>query len=313
MLDNFRSRFGYKLGLKTAWFSGKNILSSKDLKRNRFWKTDNYYNVRYFSTFHLKEEFIGIYAENLRKYKPEFLIGFPSSMLEIARFGLKNNIPPPENIKAIFPTAESITHETRTVLESFFKAKVYDQYASSEGAPFIYECKNQNLHLELQSGVFEVLDENDNYANIGRLVITSFTTSGTPLIRYDIGDSIELSDGICDCGNHNPLVKEILGREDDFIFSPQNGKINLGNISNTLKDTQGIKKFQVIQNEINTILLKISIDEKLYNKKIEKILIKNWRDRIGSEMNIKIELVYKIEVERSGKYRIVKNHIKHLL
>ena len=38
---------------------------------------------------------------------------------------------------------------------------MYNQYASSEGAPFIIECKEGNLHLELQSGVFEVLDEND--------------------------------------------------------------------------------------------------------------------------------------------------------
>jgi len=40
MLDDFRSRFGYKLGKKTAWFSGKSLLTNGDLKRNRFWKTD---------------------------------------------------------------------------------------------------------------------------------------------------------------------------------------------------------------------------------------------------------------------------------
>ena len=71
----------------------------------------------------------------------------------------------------------------------------------------------------------------------GRLVVTSFTTEATPLIRYDIGDSVVLEDSnkICSCGNNNPMVKKINGRIDDYIYSPQTGKINLGNISNTLK------------------------------------------------------------------------------
>ena len=32
ILDNFRGSFGYKLGKKTAWFSGKNLLTQRDLK-----------------------------------------------------------------------------------------------------------------------------------------------------------------------------------------------------------------------------------------------------------------------------------------
>src|SRR5690606_11712837 len=97
-------------------------------------------------------------------------------------------------------------------IEGFFKTKMYNQYASSEGAPFIFECEQGKLHLELQSGVFEVMDANNNPSPSGRLIVTSFTTEATPLIRYDIGDSISLeSENIsCNCGIHNPIVKEIL-------------------------------------------------------------------------------------------------------
>jgi phenylacetate-CoA ligase len=314
MLDDFRSRFGYKLGKKTAWFSGKSLLNKNDLKKNRFWKTDNWYNVRYYSTFHIKESYLRYYIENLINYKTEFIVGFPSSLLDIAKFGLKNNYFYPEGMtKAIFPTAESITEEMKFYIEKFFKAPMYNQYASSEGAPFIFECVNKNLHLELQSGVFEVLDESDKPVKSGRLVVTSFTTSGTPLIRYDIGDSIELSDEICTCGNNNPLVKEIFGRIDDYIYSPENGKINLGNISNTLKDTEGIVKFQAIQNKIDEVSIRLQVDNLVYNKKIENIFMNNWRDRLGDKMNIDFKYVDTISVEKSGKFRFVKNNIKHLI
>jgi len=273
MLDNFRGKHGYKLGKRTAWFSGKNLLTGRDIRKSRFWKTDAVYKVRYYSTFHVKNEYLKHYVENLIKFRPEFIVGFPSTILEIAKFGLQHNFNfPDRTVKAIFPTAETLLEEMYEVIEKFFKAKIFNQYASSEGAPFIFECKNGNLHLELQSGVFEVLDDNDQPAKSGRLIVTSFTTEGTPLIRYDIGDTITLEDEdkICTCGNNNPLVKEILGRIDDYVFSPENGKINLGNVSNTLKDTKGIVRFQAIQNNLNKIELLVIKDDKIYNGSIEK-------------------------------------------
>lgn len=314
MLDNFRSKYGYELGKKTAWFSGKALLTNRDIKQNRFWKTDVFYNVRYYSTFHIKEDYLKFYIQNLIKYKPQYLVGFPSSILEVAKYGIKHNYNFPTNIvKAIFPTAETITDEMRKTIEFFFKTNIYNQYASSEGAPFIFECKNHKLHLELQSGLFEVLDDFNVPTNKGKLVITSFTTHATPLLRYDIGDMVELSDEVCTCGNNNPIVKEILGRIDDYIYSPDNGKINLGNVSNTLKGTKGIIKFQVIQNEVNSIEILIVIDSKIYNEKIKNSFLANWKDRVGHNMIIKITQVEDIPNEKSGKYRIVKNNIKHLL
>jgi phenylacetate-CoA ligase len=314
MLDNFRSSFGYELGKKTGWFSGKNLLSKRDIRNNRFWKTDYYYSVRYYSTFHIKNVYLEYYIEDLVKFKPEFLVGFPSSISEIARFGLEHDIDFPNNcIKAVFPTAETVTEKMRNDIEDFFKTKVYNQYASSEGAPFIFECKSKKLHLELQSGVFEVLDKNNKPSKYGRLIVTSFTSEGTPLIRYDIGDTIKLSDEVCNCGNCNPLVESILGRIDDYIYSTENGKINLGNISNTLKGTTGIMRFQVIQNSIYEILIHLVIDEERFNKRIEKTFLANWRERVGETIKINLNYVDDIPVEKNGKYRIVKNNIKHLI
>jgi phenylacetate-CoA ligase len=314
MLDNFRARFGYELGKKTAWFSGKSLLTQRDIEKKRFWKTDYFHNVRYYSTFHIKQSYLRYYVEDLIKYKPEFFVGFPSTILEIAKYGISNGYDfPAKTVKAIFPTAETITDEMRNVIESFFKTNMYNQYASSEGAPFIFECKNHKLHLELQSGIFEILDENNQPTKEGRLVVTSFTTQGTPLVRYDIGDTIELStESTCSCGNNNPLVSHILGRIDDYVYSLENGKINLGNVSNTLKGTHGIIKFQVIQNALDSIDIFMMTDSQ-YTEKDEKIFLANWRDRFGAEMTIILNNVDDIPNEKSGKYRIVKNNIKHLL
>ncbi len=311
ILDNFRSGFGYKLGKKTAWFSGKNLLNSKDIKKNRFWKTDYFYNVRYYSTFHIHSKYLDFYLKNLISYKPEYMVGFPSTMYEIAKYGINNQIIFPSNIiKAIFPTAETITPDIRNVIEGYFKTNIYNQYASSEGAPFILECVNKNLHLELQSGVFEVLNSENKPSRKGRLVVTSFNTHGTPLIRYDIGDQIELQDGCCSCGNNNPLVKEISGRVSDYIFSEEIGKINLGNISNCLKGVQGIVKFQIQQDSIKQLLVLIEKDDNVFSIKDEQTFLKNLRDRVGEKIGVEINYVNQIPVEKSGKFRLVKNNLK---
>ena len=312
-LDNFRAKFGYELGKKTAWFSGKALLTGKDIQKKRFWKTDYLYRVRYYSTFHIKQSYLKYYVENLISYQPEFIVGFPSSIMEIAKYGINNGYNFPANaVKAIFPTSETVTDEMRQIMESFFKTNIYNQYASSEGAPFIFECKNHKLHLELQSGIFEVVNENSQPAKEGRLVVTSFTTQGTPLVRYDIGDTVELSDETCSCGNNNPLVKKILGRIDDYVYSPENGKINLGNVSNTLKGVHGVCKFQAVQNELDSIDIYIVIDRH-FSEKDETAFLSNWRERLGKKMEIKLIKVDDIPHEKSGKYRIVKNNIKHLL
>lgn len=313
MLDDFRAKFGYSLGKKTAWFSGKNLLTERDISKNRFWKQDYFYKVKYYSTFHIKNDYLKYYVNDLIKFSPEYLVGFPSSILEIAKYGLANNIDFPEHtVKAIFPTAETISNEMRLTIERFFKSKIYNQYASSEGAPFITECVQGNLHIEMQSGVFEIFNPKNPYSNEGELVFTSFTTVGTPLIRYNIGDSLILEEKSkkCNCGNNNPLVKEILGRVDDYIYSPENGKINLGNISNTLKDVKGIVKFQVVQNKLNEIELLVVKDDKEFSTKYKDQFLRNWIDRVGHNMIININYMDEIAVEKSGKFRMVKNNIK---
>ena len=109
------------------------------------------------------------------------------------------------------------------------------------------------------------------------------------------------------------MVKQILGRIDDYIYSPENGKINLGNVSNTLKDVMGIIKFQVIQNDLNVLDIYLIKDDYIYNKKTEAIFLKNWIDRVGSKMIINFHYKSEIEIEKSGKFRMVKNNIKHLI
>ncbi|MFX0132876.1 MAG: phenylacetate--CoA ligase family protein [Candidatus Hodarchaeota archaeon] len=313
LLDIFRENFGYKLGKRIAWFSGRNILNIKDEQKKRFWKTDYFYKIRYYSTFHLSENNLFYYIANLNKFKPSFISGFPSAIFEIANFSIRKNQRLNFKPIAIFTTSESLLPFYREIIEKAFCCKIFDQYSSAEGAPFIAECREGNLHYNLLSGVIEVVEDNSKSSQYGEMLVTSFSTHGTPLIRYKIGDKVKLSEKNCTCGLRHPVIEHIEGRETDFIFSKERGKLFNSQIGDCVKGNfRGIRQFQVVQNRINEIKVKFVVDNN-YNKEQESQILKKFRERLGYK--IKIELIYvkNIKKEASGKYKIIKNKISHLI
>lgn len=309
ILDVFRERFGYRFRDKTGWFSGKNILNSRDRRVNRFWKQDWLYNIRYYSTYDINEYSLQYYIDDIRKYKPKFLVGFPSSIVEIAKYGIRKNINLGYRLQGIFPTSESKVEAEAELMTEFFGCGVFDQYASSEGACFITECEKGKLHFEMLSGVIEVVDDDYEPSTSGRMLITAFHTKGTPLLKYDIGDSMTwANDEKCGCGRNTPIVKSIEGRVNDYLYSKERGKCNLGNLSNCVKYLKGVSKFQAIQKELDSILILVVTNDK-YNVNEEKSFLKELRMRLGDSINIDFKYVKSIPREKSGKFRIVKSSI----
>lgn len=308
LLDHFRAQYGYKLGKKCAWFSGKNIVTERNLKKGICYRDDYINKIRFFSTFHITDANFEIYWQAFCKFAPEFIVGFPSSVYEICAIADSKGLKFTGAVKAFFPTAETLLPIHREVIGSVLGCKIADQYASSEGAPFILECLHGGLHIHPLTGVFEVVDENMLPAQEGEILVTSFTTEGTPLIRYRIGDRIKLADKNkqCTCGSFFPLVEKIDGRSTDYISSPTHGKVNLGNISNSTKDVEGIVQFQVIQNNLQQVDVLVVSSSKFTHSQQTKF-ISALTERFGPQITIDLKHVDLISKEKSGKFRIVKN------
>lgn len=314
LLDHFRESYGYKLGERVAWFSGKALATQQDVERGRCYRDDLSNKIRFFSTFHINKKNFGQYWAALEQFKPRFMVGFPSSIYDIAVVARERRLTASYDIKAIFPTAETVLPMHREVIGAVFKTRLIDQYASSEGAPFILECPYGRLHIHPLSGVFEVINDEGEPALEGELLVTSFTTHGTPLVRYRIGDRIKLADPTerCGCGSVFPLVDWIDGRTTDFIWSPENGRINLGNLSNSTKDVQGIQCFQIIQDDPDRIEVRV-VGSSDFDVKQEGAFLAALRTRTGSRMQIDLRRVGEIPREKSGKFRIVKNSIADMV
>lgn len=308
MLDHFKGRVGFEhLEMRRATFNGKHIVPPKQ-KKKIFWRYNAACKQMIYSSFHLTENNMQYYVNCLNKFKPEAIDGFFTSMCDVAGYIERHNIKLSFRPVAIFPTSETLTASGRELLERVFDCKVYDQYASSEGAPFVTECEKQVLHVELASGVFEHFEENG-----GEILVTSFTTHGTPLIRYRIGDSMVFHTNYhtCGCGIDSPTVKEIQGRKIDFLYTAEGAKINGGIVANLFKNLpNALVRAQTIQDKMDQVKILLEVDKRIYKQEYDELLRNDFLHTFGSETKIIIEHVDEIPREISGKYRMIKNNVK---
>lgn len=305
MLDHFKARVGFEhRKMRRATFNGKHIIPPTQ-KKPVFWRYNAACKQMIYSSFHLTEKNIGHYVESLNRFQPHAIDGFFTSMCDVASYIERHKIPLTFRPVAIFPTSETLTKEGRAQLERVFGCKVYDQYASSEGAPFVTECEHQVLHVELASGVFEHIAEDDT-----EILVTSFTTHGTPLIRYRIGDRMKFAEGkTCACTLQGPIVEEIQGRRLDFLYTPDGAKINAGNVSNLLKNLPNVvirAQFRQEKMDEITALLEVSAE---FGEAHEKILREEFYHKFGPEMKVNVQLVDEIPREKSGKFRMILNTV----
>lgn len=310
-LDWFRSLSGWNLGSRTAWFSGKMIVRDSDIADGICYRDDWLTNTRFFSTFHINECNFNVYWKALIDFSPKFIVGFPSSISEILTIARDRGLTYPHRVSTVFPTAETVLPRYRNLFHDMLGAETRDQYASSEGAPFIVECPSGRLHILPYTGVFEVVDETGNPAREGEILVTAFHTHGTPIVRYRVGDRIALAPESehCACGWTFPLVQQIEGRNNDFIWSPEHGRINLGNLSNSTKSVPGIIAFRVLQDVPDAITVEVQSSE-AFDDDAARQFEKELRKRTGNHMIIEFVQCDQLIRKASGKFRIVENTLK---
>lgn len=308
-------RFHQTLGIlpqdKQVRFSGRFIVEAKT-KKPPFWVYNYSEKQLFMSTYHLTYDNLIHYVRRLIKFKPMLMDGYPSALYIISKYINDNNINVNFSPKAIVVTAETLYDYQRFEIEKAFNCRVYNQYASHEGSPFITECTKGKLHLNIDSGVFEFVNlkgETAKPGEIAKLIVTSFINYKTPLIRYSIEDMVILAkeNESCDCGCKMPIIEKIIGREDDLLWTKEKGYVV--RLSTAFKGINGIAKGQVVQETPDIVTINL-ITDKNFNKKEESLLISKMKDRLGENISYKINIVDDIPLGPNGKFDSVKRNFK---
>lgn len=311
--ERFIRWHGVRNGSWRATLCGR-IAVPQEQKKPPFWRYDLFQRNVLFSSYHLSDKNMSFYVNKLHKIRPEYLDGYPSSISLLANYMLENDVAPIPSLKAIFTSAETLLPYQREAIEKAFDAPVADQYGCTEMAVFIAQCEYGSYHFNNDYSLLEVLGKDYKPSppgEWGEAVCTSFINKTMPLIRYRLGDLLRAPEpSSCRCGRPFPTIKEIIGRKDDMIQTPDGRQV--GRLDPVFKGLENIKETQIIQTDMKNILVKL-VPGILFSDTDKKRLIESLKARIGDEMDIEIEQVEVIPREKNGKFRSVVSYISETL
>lgn len=274
---------------------------------HRLWRfANNYYTM---PITHMDGEIMKEYATQLAKQRIQFLRGYPSAINTFSEYLNERN--QRIALKGIFTTAEMLLPHQRDSIKKAFGCDIFDTYGCGDGMGHATECeKHEGLHICHETSIMEIVDSNGNEVKEGKegeIVLTSLYDYAMPLIRYAPGDRAVKLTHKCSCGRQMPLIK-IIGRTSD-AFTLANGTI-LNGLSLPYEElTEDLRRFQIIQEASDSVTLKLEPKHTLESEKIDRYY-KLMQYHCGEGINIDIEIVDKIEVPSSEKFRYVISRIK---
>jgi phenylacetate-CoA ligase len=263
------------------------------------------------NTSRISHETIDVITKEIKKHKILFIKGSPSTLHLMAMLLEQKGRTMP--LKAVFTTGEIVLPMQREKIEKIFLCRLLDSYGHMERTVAISQCPQGNYHINSEYGILEV-DENNEMSSdekvTGNVLGTSLHNLAMPLIRYEVGDIVEIKrqKHRCSCGRGLPVCERILGRKQDIIVTPDGRFItNLFILYNNL---EGVGWVQMVQDKVDVLRVELYKDAGFKPESEKKFLIK-LKEILGNDM--KIELNHMTEEElikkSKGKYTPVVSKI----
>lgn len=186
----------------------------------------------------------------LNAVQPTHLVGYSSVLYELARRALDCELRISPMIVAA--GAEPLWPEMRAVIERAWGAPVGCAYGTSEGGYTAVSCYEAGgMHVSEDLLMVELVDQEERAVAAGRtaskVLLTNFSNTALPLIRYEITDEVaELSEP-CPCGSAFKRIDDIQGRLDN-VFTYLGGVVIHPHVFRSpLSRVAGIIEYQVRQ------------------------------------------------------------------
>jgi phenylacetate-CoA ligase len=291
---------GGKLGDRRVWLRGDAIVPSMD-KSGPFWRFNKADNTLMMSAYHLSERNADAYITALEEFDPVFGMAYPSPVVLLARHLLNTGRAyRGKSLRGFVTSSETVTDEHRRLVEAAFGCKVFDQYCSAERVTFIGTCEHGNYHVNSDYGLTELVPQPDGTCEV---VGTSFDNMLMPWIRYRLGDSVVPADPQyrCPCGRAFPVVKQIVGRIEDYVLTPDGRRVFM--MSNMLDAIPHVLEGQIRQDTPEEVV--ISVVPALGKTVDVADTIKRAREQLGDGLRIRVQTVASIPRTSNGKLRVV--------
>lgn len=273
---------------RNGYFWGYNFSKKSRLKNSILDYLQNRFRV-----FSYNESEIIKFNNKLKKAK--YLEGYSSMIYEVAKRVNTLKLEKPKKIKLIKGTSEKIYDNYHQETIKAFGRKIVSEYGAAEAGLIAFECPEGYMHINSENIIVE--EEN------GEILVTNLMSLSFPIIRYRLGDKIELAedDFSCKCGRNHPVILNVLGRVGKNVIGQQNSypSLTFYYVFKNLALNNGIVlNYQAVQKEKGKVLLKIEQN----NTDTERYLKTELQKYFGNDIEFQIMFNSKLH-EMEGKLR----------
>jgi phenylacetate-CoA ligase len=240
-------------------------------------------------------------AQRLLKHRPDYICAYSMAMDAFARANMHlgkefRSL----NIKAVIGSSERFPNPDSTgLIEELFDCPIAMEYGALETALMAHSHPNGTYSVFWRNYFLEACEEGSSGAHILR--VTSLYERCFPLIRYEIGDEIELLEE----GPKHGLreFKEMRGRTNSYVLLKDGTKIHMTAIEHCVRDIKGVLAYQMIQ-ERDRLTLNLMFDGDLPQRDEELILAR--LGRVHPELaGVRIEVVSALKQTAGGKTPVI--------
>jgi phenylacetate-CoA ligase len=278
--------------------------------RIKAWR-DKLLRTQLLPAFEMSEAKLDQFVATISATRPRMLFGYPSALTLIANHAKRRGIDMTHlGISVAFVTSERLYDEQRSSIASAFACQVANGYGGRDAGFVAHQCPAGGMHITADDIVVEIVNADGQVQPAGvpgEIVVTHLATNHFPFVRYRTGDIGALGTTPCSCGRGLPLLQDIQGRSTDFVTAADGTVMHGLSLVYILRDLPGVRFFKVIQESRALTRVLVVTDEAFAPGSVDKI-IAGFKQRLGANVQVVVDLVDNIPPEKSGKFRYIVSH-----
>ena len=239
----------------------------------------------------------------LARVDPHYLVAFPSALQDLILHCRDKGVRP-KSLREVRTLSEPVEPELRALCRAEWGVPIADMYSARETGYLALQCpEHEVLHVQAESVLVEAIAPDGRACGpgeMGRAVVTPLANFAMPLVRYDVGDFIELGPP-CDCGRGLPVIRRVLGRVRNMVtlpngerFWPQFSALRYGEVL-------PVRQHQIVQKALDRLEVRLVADRRgtpEEEQKLREMIVQ----RIGYPFQIGFTYTDRIPRGRGGKF-----------
>jgi phenylacetate-CoA ligase len=127
---------------------------------------------------------------------------------------------------------------------------------------------------------------------------------GMPLLRYVSNDVSAMKTAACSCGRGLPLMEDVTTKAEDILALADGRMISPSVLTHPFKPMHTVEASQIVQDDYDSIEIRV-VPGPGYSEADTRHLLREFRQRLGEGVHVRVTQVPELERSRSGKFKWV--------